>query len=413
MATFFLNGKEVTATKKQKLLRFLRDEMHITSAKDGCSEGACGACTVLIDGEPCRACIPDTDRLQGKQVLTVEGLTDFEKAVYTYAFGEAGAVQCGFCIPGMVLCAKSLLDKCPEPTDEQIRFALRNNYCRCTGYVKIIAAVRLAGKLLREGAIPQPMSDDWQIGSRVHRLDVEEKVLGYGKYPDDFYVEGMCYGAAVRSKYARARVLSIDTTLAKKLPGVVAVLTAEDIPGENKIGHLKHDQYTLIPIGGLTHYLGDAVALVVAEDQETLEKAKKLVKVEYERLPAVHNIEEAAAEGAPRVFDEEPDNVQAHKYVSRGNAEEAIKNSKYVLTEHFETPWTEHAFLEPECCVSYLDKDGDIMLITTDQSSHTTLHECTLLLGSKKVKVENDLIGCGFGGKADRSVQHYAALINY
>ena len=115
MATFFLNGKEVTVTKKQKLLRFLRDEMHITSAKDGCSEGACGACTVLIYGEPCRACIPDTERLDGKQVLTVEGLSDFEKAAYVFAFGEAGAVQCGFCIPGMVLCAKSLLDKCPDP----------------------------------------------------------------------------------------------------------------------------------------------------------------------------------------------------------------------------------------------------------------------------------------------------------
>ena len=128
MSTFFLNGNEITVQKNQKLLRFLRDELHITSAKDGCSEGACGACTVLIEGEPCRACIPDTDRLDGKHVLTVEGLSDFEKAVFTFAFGEAGAVQCGFCIPGMVLCAKSLLDKCADPTEEQIRFAIRNNY---------------------------------------------------------------------------------------------------------------------------------------------------------------------------------------------------------------------------------------------------------------------------------------------
>ena len=413
MATFYLNGEEITVTKKQSLLRFLRDELHITSAKDGCSEGACGACTVLINGEPCRACIPDTDRLDGKRVLTVEGLSDFEKAAFTYAFGEAGAVQCGFCIPGMVLCGKALLDKCPDPTDEQIRFAIRNNYCRCTGYVKIIAAIRLAGKILREGKIPLPSATDWKIGSRVHRLDVEEKVLGYGKFPDDFYVDGMCYGSAVRSKYARARVLSIDATAAKKLPGVIAVLTAEDIPGENKIGHLKHDQYTLIPIGGLTHYLGDAVALVVAENQTVLEKAKKLVKVQYEVLPAVHNIQEAAASDAPLVFDEEKNNVQAYKHVSRGNAEEAIKNAKFVLTEHFETPWTEHAFLEPECAVSYIDGDGDVMIISTDQSAHTTLHECTLLLGTKKVKVQNGLVGGGFGGKEDMSVQHHAALITY
>ena len=413
MATFYLNGEEITVTKKQSLLRFLRDELHITSAKDGCSEGACGACTVLINGEPCRACIPDTDRLDGKRVLTVEGLSDFEKAAFTYAFGEAGAVQCGFCIPGMVLCGKALLDKCPDPTDEQIRFAIRNNYCRCTGYVKIIAAIRLAGKILREGKIPLPSATDWKLGSRVHRLDVEEKVLGYGKFPDDFYVDGMCYGSAVRSKYARARVLSIDATAAKKLPGVIAVLTAEDIPGENKIGHLKHDQYTLIPIGGLTHYLGDAVALVVAENQTVLEKAKKLVKVQYEVLPAVHNIQEAAASDAPLVFDEEKSNVQAYKHVSRGNAEEAIKNAKFVLTEHFETPWTEHAFLEPECAVSYIDGDGDVMIISTDQSAHTTLHECTLLLGTKKVKVQNGLVGGGFGGKEDMSVQHHAALLCY
>ena len=412
MATFFLNGTEVTVTKKQKLLRFLRDEMHITSAKDGCSEGACGACTVLIDGEPCRACIPDTERLDGKSVLTVEGLSDFEKAVYTFAFGEAGAVQCGFCIPGMVLCAKSLLDKIPDPTDDQIRYAIRNNYCRCTGYVKIIAAIRLAGQILRDGKIPLPSATDWKLGSRVHRVDVEEKVLGYGKYPDDFYVDGMCYGGAVRSKHARARIVAIDASAALKLPGVVAVLTAEDIPGENKVGHLKHDQYTLIPIGGMTHYLGDAIALVVAEDQETLEKAKKLVKITYDILPAVHNIDEAAANTA-LVFEEETTNVQAYKHVSRGDAETAIKNAPHVITEHFETPWTEHAFLEPECCVAYKDADGDVMLITSDQSSHTTLHECSLLLGTKKVKVQNALVGGGFGGKEDMSVQHHAALITY
>ncbi len=412
MATFFLNGKEVTVTKKQKLLRYLRDELHITSAKDGCSEGACGACTVLIDGEPCRACIPDTDRLEGKHVLTVEGLSDFEKTAYTYAFGEAGAVQCGFCIPGMVLCAKSLLDQTPEPNEEQIRWAIRNNYCRCTGYVKIIAAIRLAGKILREGKLPLPTETDWKIGSRMHRIDVEEKVLGYGKYPDDYYPKDLCYGSAVRSKYPRARVLSIDASKAKALPGVIAVLTAEDIPGENKIGHLKHDQYTLIPVGGLTHYLGDAIALVVAETQEILEKAKKLVKVGYEVLPAVHNIEEAAANTA-LVFDEETSNVQAHRHVSRGNADEAIKKSKYVISEHFETPWTEHAFLEPECAVAYLEKNGDVMIISTDQSTHTTLHECSLMLGSKKVRVQNALIGGGFGGKEDMTVQHHAALITY
>ena len=413
MSTFFLNGNEITVQKNQKLLRFLRDELHITSAKDGCSEGACGACTVLIEGEPCRACIPDTDRLDGKHVLTVEGLSDFEKAVFTFAFGEAGAVQCGFCIPGMVLCAKSLLDKCADPTEEQIRFAIRNNYCRCTGYVKIIAAIRLAAKIFREGKIPLPSTTDWKLGSNVQRIDVEEKVLGYGQYPDDIYPEGMCYGSAVRSKYARARVLSIDKSLALKVPGVIAVLTAEDIPGENLIGHIEHDQYTLVPVGALTHYLGDAIALVVAETREALEKGKKLVKVQYEPMIPVNSIQQAAAADAPLVFEHMSNNIQAHKHVSRGDAEGAIQNAKYVLSGHFETPWTEHAFLEPECAVALLDKDDNVMIYSSDQSTHTTLHECRRMLGTDKIKVQNALVGGGFGGKEDMSVQHHAALIAY
>ncbi len=413
MYTFTVNGQVVTTRKKQTLLRFLRDELHLTSVKDGCSQGACGACTVIIDGKTCKACVPTTDRLEGKNILTVEGLSKWESEVFTYAYGEAGAVQCGFCIPGMVMCTKALLDVNPDPAEAEIKYAIRNNYCRCTGYVKIIAAVKLAAKILREGVIPAKSADDWKIGSRVHRLDVEEKVLGFGKYPDDFYMDGMCYGSALRSKYPRARVMSIDASAAKALPGVVAVLTAEDIPGENKIGHLKHDQYTLIPVGGLTHYLGDAVALVAAEDMETVERAKKLIKVEYEVLPTVHSIEEARAMDAPLVFDEEESNVQAYKHVSRGNAKEAIKNAKHVITQHFETPWTEHAFLEPECAVAYIDEDGDVRIISTDQDAYCTFHECSLMLGTDKVKAENALVGGGFGGKEDMTVQHHAALLAY
>lgn len=413
MAVFTVNGQTVTVEKNQKLLRYLRDTLHLTGTKDGCSEGACGACTVLVDGVPCKACVPDTDALNGRKVITIEGLTPWEKEVYTFAYAEAGAVQCGFCIPGMVMCSKALLDKNLNPTEPEIRYALRNNYCRCTGYVKIVAAVRLAAQIFRDGVIPEKGTQDWKIGSRVQRLDAEEKVLGTGKYPDDYYPDGMLYGSALRSKYPRARVLSIDVSAARALPGVAAVLTAEDIPGQNKIGHLKHDQYTLIPVGGLTHYLGDAIALVAAEDRETLEKAKKLIRVEYQVLPAIHNPREAAAPGAPRVFDEEKDNVCAHKHICRGNAGEAIRRSRYVIRHHFETPWTEHAFLEPECAVSFLDSDGDVFLYSTDQSAHQTLHECRMVLGTDKVKVQNALVGGGFGGKEDMTVQHHAALLTY
>ena len=415
MATFIVNGKTVVVEKNQKLIRYLRDTLHLTSVKDGCSEGACGTCHVLIDGKPTKACIPQTDKLEGKTIVTVEGLSDWEKQVYTFAFGEAGAVQCGFCIPGMVISAKGLLDVNPDPTREEAAFAIRNNICRCTGYVKIIDGILLAAKIFREGKLPAASADDWQVGSRVHRLDVEEKVLGYGQYPDDVYVDGMCYGGAVRSRYARARVLSIDTSEAEALEGVVCVLTQKDIPGQVNVGHLKKDQPTLIGIGELTHYLGDAVALVCARDQETLEAAKKLVKVEYEELPAVHNPAEAAAPDAPLVFEEDENNVQAYKHVSRGDAAGAISKAKYVLTEKFHTPWTEHAFLEPECCVALPLDNGGVRLLTTDQSAHTTMHECAAMLGVDydHCQVQNMLVGGGFGGKEDMSVQHHAALIAY
>ena len=415
MAVFSVNGKTVAVEKNQKLLRYLRDVLHLTSVKDGCSEGACGTCHVIIDGKLTKACIPQTDKLEGKSVITVEGLSDFEKEAYTYAFGKAGAVQCGFCIPGMILAAKSLIDVNPNPTRDEAAFAIRNNICRCTGYVKIIDGILLAAEVIRSGKIPGAGSNGYSVGERVSRIDVAEKVQGYGKYPDDIYVDGMCYGGAVRSEYPRARVLSIDASEALALDGVICVLTAEDIPGKNYVGHIKKDQPTLIPVGEITHYLGDSIALVCAKDSETLEAAKKLVKVEYEVLDAVHNPEEAAMPDAPLVFETDENNVQAYKHVSRGNADEAIKNAKYVLTEHFETPWTEHAFLEPECCVALPLENGGVKLLTTDQSAHTTLHECAQMLGVdyEHCLVENQLVGGGFGGKEDMSVQHHAALIAY
>ena len=200
MAQFTVNGKTVTVEKNQKLIRYLRDTMHLTSVKDGCSEGACGTCTLLVDGKATKACILQTDKLEGKNIITVEGLSGWERDVYTYAFGEAGAVQCGFCIPGMVMCAKGLIDQNPNPTRDEAAFAIRGNICRCTGYVKILDAILLAAKIFREGKLPGTEKKDYQIGSRVHRIDVAEKVQGYGKYPDDIYVDGMCYGSAVRSQ---------------------------------------------------------------------------------------------------------------------------------------------------------------------------------------------------------------------
>ncbi len=409
MATFTVNGKTVTVEQNQKLLRLLRDTLGLTSVKDGCSEGACGTCTVLIDGKPTKACIPQTDKLEGKTILTVEGLSDFEREVYTYAFGHAGAVQCGFCIPGMVISAKALLDKNQNPTREEAAFAIRNNICRCTGYVKIIDAILLAADLFRTGSVPKS-DENWSLGARVPRIDVAEKVTGTGIYPDDIYLEGMIYGSAVRSAYPRARVLAIHTEEAEALPGVVGVFTAADIPGSNKVGHLKKDWDTMIAVGDITHYLGDAICLVAAETPEILARAKALVKVDYEELPMVRSPREAMLPDAPLVHRE--GNLLSHKHIQRGNPAEAIAKSKYMLTQRFYTPWTEHAFLEPECAVAYPDGDG-IMVLSTDQGAYDTQHEIMGMLGwpAERVKVRNCLVGGGFGGKEDVTVQHHAALI--
>ncbi len=413
MATFTVNGKTVTVDKNQKLLRYLRDELRLLSVKDGCSEGACGTCTIIVDGKAVKACVQQTDKLAGKNVLTVEGLSDFEKEVYVRAFGEAGAVQCGFCTPGMVMSAKALLDADPDPSEEAVKKALRSNICRCTGYVKIVDAVLRAGKYLREGTIP-PAEENWTVGARAPRLDVREKVLGYGEFTDDLYLPGMLHGSAVRAKYARARVLAIHTEKAKALPGVVAVFTAADIPRDVKVGHLKKDWDTLIPVGHLTHYLGDAIALVAAETPEILEEAKALVEVEYEPLAPIRSPKEAMAENAPLVHENEKSNLLAKRQVKRGDTDAALAKSARVFHGFYETPFTEHAFLEPECAVALPDGDG-VLVYSSDQSVYDTQHEIAPMLGLplEKVKVENKLVGGGFGGKEDVSVQHHAALIAY
>lgn len=414
MFSFYINGKEYHEEKDMKLLPFLRNVCKLKSVKDGCSEGACGTCHVLIDGKAAKACVPKLSKLEGKHILTIEGFEEEEKEIFVRAFGEAGAVQCGFCIPGMVIVAKGLLDKNPDPTRADAADAIKNNICRCTGYKKIIDGILLAAKYKREG-LPEEKQYTWKVGERVPRVDVREKVLGTGQYPDDVEVEGMIYGSALRSAYPRARVKAIHTEKAKALPGVVAVFTAEDIPGSVKTGHLKQDWDALIPVGHLTHYLGDSIALVAAESLEIVEEAKKLIEVEYEELPMVHDPYEAMAEDAPKVHDSEKDNLLAHWHVHRGNAEEAIKNSKYVLTDKFHTPWTEHAFLEPECAVAMPDGEDGVLVYSTDQGVYDTQHECMALLGlpAEKVKVRNKLVGGGFGGKEDVTVQHHAAMIAY
>ena len=413
MFEFILNNEKVIAAENKKLLQFLREDMNITSVKNGCSEGACGTCMVIVDGQAKKACVLTTQKLVGKNVRTIEGMSERERDVYAYAFSSQGAVQCGFCIPGMVISAKALLDINNNPTESEIKKALKGNICRCTGYVKIIKTIELAAKIFREDIDVPKVACKGLIGENLPRIDAIAKALGMAEYVDDIRIDGMIYGSAVRTKYPRALVKKIDIEDAKAYPGVVAVLTAKDIPGTIKVGHLKKDWDTLIPEGEITRYLGDAIVLVAAETKEALEEAKKLVKIDYEELTPITCPEEALKEDAPKIH--ETGNILVNEHLVRGNADEKIKNSKYVVTRKYSTPFTEHAFLEPECAVAGPHGEDGIIIYSSDQGVFATQHECADMLGlpHEKVRVINKMVGGGFGGKEDMSVQHHAALLAY
>ncbi len=414
--TFIVNGQKIETSEEKNLLDFLRDNLGLISVKNGCKEGACGTCTVLIDGKAMKSCIFTTKKINGKEIKTIEGFSEREKAVFAYAFTECGAVQCGFCIPGMVVAAKSLFLKTLNPTREEVKKALVGNICRCTGYVKIEEAILLAAKLFREKLEIPAVECAGLVGTHVHRVDGVVKTLGTAKYAEDYKIDGMYYGSAVRTKYPRAKVLSIDYSEALKLEGVLGVLTAEDVPGKNNIGHLEFisDWDALIPVGGITRYIGDAIALVAAKDKKTLEEAKKLVKVEYEELEGLFTIEEAMADGAPLIHSK-PNNVLVREVLKRGDYEGALLNSKYKVTNVYETPATEHAYLEPESALAMPDGNGGIEIHTSSQSVYDEQREIARLLGLEKdqVRVKSAYVGGGFGGKEDMSVQHHAALLAY
>lgn len=412
MLEFTLNGNQVSFEKNINLLEFLREEANLTSVKNGCGEGACGACMILINGAPARACINTLEKVQGKEIQTVEGLSEFEKQAFAYGFSKAGAVQCGFCIPGMVMSAKGLLNKNNNPSEEEIRGAIRSNICRCTGYQKIVDGIKLVAEILREGKLTLEAHDNGAIGRAIPRLDAMEKILGTALYVDDLKIEGLTYGSALRTKYPRALVKSINIEKAKNHPEAIAVLTAEDIPGARYIGHIVKDWPALIAVGEITRYVGDAVALAAARTKEGLKEVLSLIEVEYEELIPMENPSMALAEGAPKVH--EGGNILKSERLRRGDVEEALKNSKYVVTNSYSTPFTEHAFLEPESALGMPDGDG-VLIYTGSQGVYDEQREISELLGLPKEKVRSisKYVGGGFGGKEDMSVQHHAALLAY
>lgn len=409
MTNFTVNGQAVSTETSKNLLQFLRDDLRLTSVKDGCSEGACGACTVLIDGKKMKACVVKISSLEGKSVITVEGLSEREKEVYSYCFGEAGAVQCGFCIPGMVISAKGLLDGNLTPSRDEIRAAIKGNICRCTGYVKIVDAIEMAARFFRENlAIPSAVTKTG-INRRFIRIDAEEKVLGTGLYADDLEFPDMVYAKALFSAYPRAIVNAIDTSEAEKHPDCLKILTSVDVP-VNKLGHIIKDWDVIIPVGGTTRFIGDAVALVASSRKETLDEILSLIKVDYTELEPI--VDTLVAMDPKTDHIHENGNILAEEHLIRGDVDKAIAEAAFVVTQKYQTPVGEHAFMEPECAVALPEGDG-VLVYTGSQSIYDEQVDIArmLKLPLEKVRCISMLVGGAFGGKEDLTVQHHAALM--
>ncbi|MBQ3355629.1 MAG: selenium-dependent xanthine dehydrogenase [Oscillospiraceae bacterium] len=405
-----INGREYESAHDKKLLRFLRDDLHLTAAKDGCSEGVCGTCTVLVDGQKVKACVMPLSKLAGKKILTVEGIDPAEMKVYEHCFAEAGAVQCGFCIPGMILSAKSLLDVNLNPTRADVKKAIRGNLCRCTGYKKIEDAILMAADFFREQReIPSPPKQ-LHMNERAQRIDAKEKVNGTGLFADDLYPEGMIYAKGLYSKYPRARIDRIDVSKAAQHPDCVEILTKDAVPC-NKIGHIKQDWDVMMGVGDVTRYVGNVLAVVASTKQESLQEICDLIEVDYTELPPITSPADALRGDAPLIHED--GNIMSRAHLVRGDADEAIQSSKYVVTRKYKTSWQEHGFMEPECAVAIPEGDDGLLIYTSSQSVYDVQRECSTMLRllPEKVHVRAPLVGGGFGGKEDMSVQPYAALM--
>ena len=411
------------------LMDYLRDHLHFTGTKNGCKEGVCGTCSVLIDGIARKSCIVTLESIHGKCITTIEGLDQNTRDIFVRAFSRAGAVQCGFCTPGFVISAISLYHQNPNPSREEVARAVRGHICRCTGYVKIIDGILLAFDDLNTKQQDEYLSATSQthvlgratlqidgnigLGMNLARIDAESKVLGTGKYVDDLMVEGMLYASAIRSAHPRARVLNINSTLTRKHEDFVAILTSDDVPGNNKIGHLEHisDWDVLLPIGEITRYVGDAIAIVVSKTKVSLPMLKDLVEVEYEVLHPLTTIQQAMAEDAPHIH--KSGNILSTEFVKRGSVDEVLQPSVYQVTQRYTTPINEHAFLEPECAIALPQGEEGLLLYSGGQSIYDEQREIARMLGisKEKIQVKGQLIGGAFGGKEDMSVQHHAALV--
>lgn len=407
--------------ESRTLAEVLRYDLGLTGTKIGCEEAECGICTVLVDGVPVDSCIYPAFKAQGSHITTIEGLAhDGELHPLQREFIRHGAVQCGFCTPGLIMTASALLNENDDPSEHDIKVALKDTYCRCTGYTSVIQAIQSAAADLRGAAllpVNEPTIDEPMeyVSRSVPPKGIEDRVTGKAKYTDDYVFEGMLYARTLRSRFPHARILRIDTSAAQALAGVHAVLTHADVPGRNIHG-LVHADWPVL-CSDVVRYMGDAVAIVAADTPEIAEAALKLIQVDYEPLPVVADPKYAHSPEAPVLHPHHPTgNLLKHIKVRHGDIEQGFAEADYIVEREYRTPTTEHAFLEPECAigvpVSYPDHEK-LTIYVGSQIPYQDREQIANAMGLPRdqVRVIGTLIGGGFGGKEDIAGQIHVAML--
>lgn len=410
--SFNLNEDPVSveADLNVSLLEILRNQFNITSPKNGCSPlGQCGCCVVLIDGKAMVACVVPISKVAGKSVITLEGFSEEKREVWSHAFMAKAGLQCGFCIPGIVVRGESLLSQNPNPSREEIAKSLNQHICRCTGFVKIIDAIETAGKMFLGEARPE-LDYSGKVGSSLPRVSAVELTLGDRLYIDDMNVEGMLYGALLFSPSPRGLLKKIHTTRAENLPGVHAVITAKDIPGERYQGLITKDWPQFVAEGEETRCVGDILAAVAAESEAIARAAVAEIQLEYKELQPITNPHDALKKDAYQIH---PDgNLLSKSVLKRGDAEKAFANSAHVVSHTFQTQMIEHAFLEPESCLA-IPENGAVNFYSQGQGIFDDRAQVASILGLTEDQVQVTLVpnGGAFGGKEDLSIQGQTAVL--
>jgi aldehyde oxidoreductase len=404
----------VIVDSEKILIEFLRDDLNLTGTKQSCDrKGQCGTCVVLVNGKAVRSCVKKVVDLEGASVITVEGLgTPEHPHLIQEAFVLSGAIQCGYCTPGLVMATKALLDQNPNPDVEAIKRSLAMNFCRCTGYKKVIDAVKLSSRFLRGETTPEEYRSNLKkgiIGVSHPRPSSMLKACGLARFAADIRIRNAIELALVHSTEHHALIKSIDTTAARKMPGVIGIMTAEDIKGTNRIRNAVPDQPVLCEDKVRT--LGDPIAAVAAETREEARAAAEAVKVVYQRLPVMMTPEEALAPGAVQIHNHSP-NLCYWQPLVKGNVESALAESAAVVETEFSTQMNHQAPLEPEACVAYFEGDGEnpqLVVIGRSIAIHTHLAQIKEAVGWENMRYIEPYVGGQFGIKASVTTEAVTA----